>query len=253
MYVNIENSLKSLCNGFIIRDEYEETCFTSRNQNALDELKEASITYRIALGKNKGKKLLTLRTLSSYEKARKSYLVQSSGFSLHAGITCRGDERDKLERICRYIARPSLSEERLSLNQKGQIIYKLKTPYQNGTTHILFEPLDFLSRLSSLIPKPKINLIRFFGVFAPHSKHRNLVTKQKKTSQEKISSSSRSRMTWAQRLKRVFKMDISSCSKCQGKVRIIASVEESSAIEKILSHLGFDPIPPQPWAPRAPP
>ena len=77
--------------------------------------------------------------------------------------------------ICRYISRPSLSEERLSLNERGQVVYKLKTPYDNGTTHVVLDPLDFLSRLASLVPRPRVNLIRFHGAFAPNFKCRSLV------------------------------------------------------------------------------
>jgi len=54
---------------------------------------------------------------------------------------------------------------------------QLKTPYRDGTTHVIFEPLDFIARLAALVPKPRVNLTRFHGVFAPNSKHRALVTK----------------------------------------------------------------------------
>ncbi len=73
-----------------------------------------------------------------------------AGFSLHAGVATRAHERDKLERLCRYIARPAVSTKRLSLTRNGHIRYELKTPYANGTTHVLFEPLDFISRLAAL-------------------------------------------------------------------------------------------------------
>ena len=44
-------------------------------------------------------------------------------------------------------------------------------------------------------------------------------------------------MTWAQRLKRVFNIDIETCSECGGDVRIIASIEDPIVIQKILAHL----------------
>jgi len=47
-------------------------------------------------------------------------------------------------------------------------------------------------------------------------------------------------MTWAQRLKRVFAIDIEKCEKCGGAVRIIASIEDPDVIQKILKHLGLD-------------
>ena len=99
-----------------------------------------------------------------------------AGFRLHAGVAAQAWERDKLERLCRYISRPAVSEKRLSLTSAGNIRYQLKAPYGDGTTHVIFNPLDFIAKLASLVPKPKINLTRFHGVFAPNSKHRILVT-----------------------------------------------------------------------------
>jgi hypothetical protein len=121
-----------------------------------------------------------------------------------------------LERLCRYISRPAVSEKRLSLTPNGNVRYQLKTPYRDGTTHVIFEPLDFIARLAALVPKPRVNLTRFHGVFAPNSKHRALITPSKrgKGSNAKVSDSDepaaagerRAAMTWAQRLKRVFNM-----------------------------------------------
>jgi len=41
---------------------------------------------------------------------------------------------------------------------------------------VIFQALDFIARLAALVPKPRVNLTRFHGVFAPNSKHRALVT-----------------------------------------------------------------------------
>lgn len=92
-----------------------------------------------------------------------------AGFSLHAGVAARADERRKLERLCRYIARPAVSEKRLSLLSNGHVRYELKTPYRDGTTHVIFEPMDFIARLVALVPEPRVNLTRLHRVFAPNS------------------------------------------------------------------------------------
>jgi hypothetical protein len=73
-------------------------------------------------------------------------LGKVAGFSLHAGVAAGAHERDKLERLCRYIARPAVSAQRLSMTRNGQVRYELKTLYRNGTTHVIFEPLDLISR-----------------------------------------------------------------------------------------------------------
>jgi hypothetical protein len=58
---------------------------------------------------------------------------------------------------------------------------QLKTPYSDGTTQVIFEPLDFIAKLAALVPKPRVNLTRFHGVFAPNSKHRVDVTPAKRS------------------------------------------------------------------------
>jgi hypothetical protein len=74
---------------------------------------------------------------------------------------CRCLRTDKLERLCRNISRPAISEQRLSMTDHGKVRYELKTPYRDGTTHVFFEPIDFIGKLAALIPPPRINLIRF--------------------------------------------------------------------------------------------
>ena len=66
-----------------------------------------------------------------------------------------------------YIRRPGVSEKRLSLTSNGNVRYQLKTSYRDGATHVIFEPPDFMARLAALVPKPRVNLTRFHGVFAP--------------------------------------------------------------------------------------
>jgi len=87
------------------------------------------------------------------EEARKG-VAQYAGFSLHAGIGVEAEQRDKLERLARYVSRPAVADERLDLTAQGQVRYRLKTPYRDGTTHIVLEPLDFIARLAALVPPP---------------------------------------------------------------------------------------------------
>lgn len=76
-------------------------------------------------------------------------------------MAANGGERDKLERLARYIARPPIATERPALTDSGHIRYTLKTPYRDGTTHVIFEPMDF-----SLRPGP-----RGPGAKAPGASH----------------------------------------------------------------------------------
>ncbi len=63
-------------------------------------------TYRIAVGPQAGRKVFTLQTLPACEPDDCADTAgKVSGFSLHAGVATRADERKKLERLCRYISR----------------------------------------------------------------------------------------------------------------------------------------------------
>jgi hypothetical protein len=115
---------------------------------------------------------------------------------------------------------------------------------------VIFEPLDFIAKLASLVPKPRVNLTRFHGVFVgmphhPNSKYRLTVTPAKRgegkqrgdLKEDKTPDERRTAMTWAQRLKRVFNIDVEICSGCGGAVKVIACIEDQQVIDKILSHL----------------
>ncbi|EIC20377.1 Putative transposase [Thiorhodovibrio frisius] len=115
----------------------------------MDQLIGHSITYRIAVGPQAGRKVFTLQTLPDSGKAFDDPVGQVSGFSLHAGVAAKARQRQKLERLCRYI----------------------------------------------------------------------------------------SAMTWSQRLKRVFGIDIETCAACAGVLRIIACIEDLAVIQKILTHI----------------
>ena len=144
--------------GWLIKDETDQEFLSIESHEAIESIHGSSITYRIAFGKYRGQRALTLQTVPRVSPDNK-FLAKASGFSFHAGVACKSDEQKKRERICRYISRPSLSEDRLSLNARGQVVYKLKKAYDNGTSHIILDPLDFLSRLASLVPTCQFNQI----------------------------------------------------------------------------------------------
>ena len=131
------------------------------DEDSLLQLQGASVSYRIAMGPQQGQKVFTLQTLPSSTEGEYGQLANTSGFSLHAGVFANADEPDKLERLCLYISRPAISEQRLSMTQRGKVRYELKTPYRDGTTHVFFDPIDFISKLAALIPPPRLNLTRF--------------------------------------------------------------------------------------------
>jgi hypothetical protein len=94
------------------------------------QLQGHSITYRIAIGPQRGRKVFTLRTLPPDEDSSggSDRVAKEAGFSLHAGVSTEAHQRDKLERLCRYVTRPAVSEKRLALTSNGNIRYQPGRP-----------------------------------------------------------------------------------------------------------------------------
>jgi hypothetical protein len=64
----------------------------------------------------------------------------------------------------------------LSLTPQGDVRVRLKTPYRDGSTHIVLEALDFMARLAALVPPPHVHRTMCHGVLAPGSAPRATVT-----------------------------------------------------------------------------
>ena len=70
------------------------------NETPMNHLLGSSITYRIAVGPQQGRKVFTLQTLPDCgDDQFTSRVGNVAGFSLHAGVASRVHERDKLERL----------------------------------------------------------------------------------------------------------------------------------------------------------
>jgi hypothetical protein len=81
------------------------------------------------------------------------------GFDLHANVWVGPNERARFEQLCRYVLRPPLADNRIRRLTDGRVRLELKRPWSDGTTPLLFEPLEFLEKLAALTPRPEINLV----------------------------------------------------------------------------------------------
>jgi len=114
--------------------------------NPLAPLQAASCSYRIALGPRAGQKVLSLRTVPGRDELATTagLCAAAHGFSLHAGVRCGGHQRKQLERLCRYITRPAIANERLERDGAGNVVLQLKSAWRDGTTHLVMSPLEFM-------------------------------------------------------------------------------------------------------------
>ena len=98
------------------------------------QLLGSSITYRIAIGPQQGRKAFMIRTIRPLDRPDSGLerVAKANGFSLHAGVSCEGHQKEKRERLCRYIARPAVAVPRLSLSSTGKVVYSLKARGSSG-------------------------------------------------------------------------------------------------------------------------
>jgi len=140
------------------------------------ELGAAAIQGRTALGEGAGEWDQRIGRGSRNEPFVKGPLCADlDGFSLNAAVRVPAFDRQQLERLCRYAARPAIAEQRLSLRADGKVVYELKKRWQDGTTHVVLEPLVLMERLCALVPAPRRHLVTYHGVLAAAALDRDRV------------------------------------------------------------------------------
>jgi hypothetical protein len=233
---------------------------------------DASVQGRVAFGSRAGgevrrggrsPELLELATSS-----RGPCHARENGFDLHAAVVVPGRDRARLERVCRYALRPPVAHDRIHLTEHGQVRLDLRHRWADGTTHLLFEPVELLERLAALTPRPRINLVLYYGVLGARSAWRSRlaepeasagpmgaasVTRAEMTEAATPCRARPSNLLWAQLMQRSFGFDVLACPRCGGRLRLLAVIEEGRVIQRILRHLGLPTAIPAPRPSRAPP
>jgi hypothetical protein len=238
-------------------------------QPLLGAIYGASITQSIATGARAGRPVMRLGDRIEVDEIGQlsgPRCASLNGFSLHADVAVVARDRKRLERLCRYVARPPIATERLTELPDGRIAYALKRPWRDGTTHFAFTKHEFIEKLVALVPAPRANLVRYHGCFAPGSKIRAQVVRDRESERESLpqteaaspsGSAARSqvdrprRLAWADLMKRVFEKDVLECPHCSGRLKLIATITDPRVIAAILTCLRL-PIRAPPLAPARP-
>ena len=239
------------------------------SQPLLAELYGASISGRAATGPRAGRRIAKVGDAIDLEDIAVPSgprCATIAGYSVHADVCIPAHDRMRLERLCRYAGRPPVATERLSLLPDGRLRYRLKRRWRDGTTHMIFEPLELIEKLAALVPPPRFNLVRYHGVLAPSAAWRSLVipseletadlsshpncpakkqllTPENGNLQKKGSCRPRN-YSWAELMRRVFSIDVLACPRCGGRMRILCAIHPPDAIQKILDCLGLPSRPP---------
>jgi len=201
----------------------------------------------------------------------------SGGFSVDASVRLAAWDRQGVERLARYCARPSFSSARLDRLNAETLAYRLKKPLADGRTCLTLTPLELLSRLAALIPPPRQHRTRYHGVLAPHARLRSAVIAtagpsealacRLRTAAARMELASEAeppapapppsprtlRYAWAMLLARIYEVLPLVCPRCGSAMRILAFVTEAATVRRILEHVG-ECAAPSPLSPsRAPP
>jgi hypothetical protein len=141
----------------------------------------ASVQGTVALGPRRGARLRRLGdAIEPVETpASRHCHARANGFDLHAGLVVPAGQRERLERICRYALRPPVTQERLHLTGEGRVRLELRRRWRDGTTDIVFDPVEFLGRLAVLVPRPRINLILYHGVLGRRLRRGRLTNRRR--------------------------------------------------------------------------
>ena len=119
-----------------------------------------------------------MRAASAAERSKKAFDGRAGrfeaffeGFSLHFGVRLHENNREGIERLCRYGARGPLTLGRLSHNGGDIFRYRMKRTVR-GRDELVMTGEELVRKLAVLVPPPRVHLVRFHGVFAPNAKHR---------------------------------------------------------------------------------
>ena len=235
-------------NGFDIDEIGEDP---NGEEPALAQIAGASILNRSAIGDRAGKKVRKLGGSAERVYRLGKLCAVTEGFSLHARVRIGARARRKLEKLCRYTARPPISLERLSKTPDGKLIYELKTKYNDGTSHVIFDPLELIEKIVAIIPPARANLLRYHGVLAPNSKIRDKIVPAEKKNAPKLPFPGQEK--WAELLRKSFAIDILKCSQCGGKMKILVAIMDGRVIKAILENQGLPSEKPKLFPARAPP
>jgi hypothetical protein len=185
--------------------------------------------------------------------------VSAFGMHLHSATTVDGRDRKRLERVCRYLLRPPFAHDAVEALDDGRVRVHFKAPSRRGAAFADMTVDTFLGRLCALVPPPRFHMTRYYGVFAsrhhlrarviPSSPHPpaplqlSLCLIPALPDELREATMTPRRIGWASLLARVFAVDVTVCSKCGGRMKVLEIVTEPHAIARLLHGARAPPRP----------
>ncbi len=239
-------------------DDDDQMFFTFDELNdesaSLSGMYGASVQSRVSMGERAGRPVRRIGAdpNAPWVESRVPLQARVDGFDLHAGVLVRANDRERLERVCRYLLRPPVPESRLELREDGMVVLALKNEFSDGTTHLFYSGLEFLEKLATLVVRPRVKQVIYHGVFAPNAAWRQEVVGYRRWPMTDRSEPTSSKSSWSELLKRIFLIESLTCPRCSGPMKVVATIDDPLVIAKILNHLGLPTTSPITKPSRAP-
>ena len=228
-------------------------------------LAAASVQGLQAIGEARGRRVRRLGSDVDVERdvmraSPGSLHARANGFDLHAAVRVPAGQRDRLESVCRYALRPPVAAHRVRLTEEGGVPLELRHRWADGTTHLVFEPVEFLGRLAVLVPLRDQSAVllrrarRESRMAAPDCAARRSGRSVVRGGWRVRGAAVRPRVSLGGALtQRTFGFDVPAYPRCVGRLRRIALIERRAVIARILAHLGLPAELPEGAAARPPP
>ena len=160
-----------------------------------------------------------------------------SGFNAFCGNRISPKDDTAMENLARYIIRASFSQERMHYkDQEGKVVYTVK----DGKSVKVFPAMEWIAAMCSHIPNRGEQMVRYYGYYSNVSRGK----RQKEGLDDAIpcilepqGDEKTFRRNWARLIQKIYETDPLVCPKCQGTMRVISSIEDTSVIRAILEHL----------------
>jgi hypothetical protein len=194
----------------------------------IDDSRLAEIFAREVLG------FLVHKELLSPEWAERLLSWRHTGFNVHSRV--RAKTKKEAERVGKYMIRPLLSLERLSLDER-----EAQVDYRYGKLAGEVEAMDyleFIARVVSHIPDKGQVTVRYFGLYA--NAHRGKVKKASLAFPLRIVEEELRRLSakgWAEMIRKVYEVDPMVCPQCGGQMKVISFLTDYAVVDRIIDHL----------------
>jgi hypothetical protein len=166
-------SIAESCEKWLSKQGHGAEDEAQEEDDAQAVIQAAALAGKAALGPRAGKRARRVQVLGGREMELPPRCASFEGYNLHAGVGIQAANRGGLEQLCRYILRPPFAKARLERQEDGNLEMTMKRVWSDGTSKIIFSPMEFVERLVAIIPPPKAHQILYRGVLAGNSALRN--------------------------------------------------------------------------------